>query len=87
MKDNGQQITIRWVCRCGFATFTIYEIAGGQFNLCVGDDLQVIGTYPSPTEAAIALGTRATKSSEWNKLLLDKDVPTKFRDWESEERE
>ena len=54
--------------------------------MCVGDNLQVIGMYKTPEEAVIALSNKAT-DQEWNKFLLDKDVPTKFRNWETEEDE
>lgn len=57
-----------------------------EFYLCVGDNLQVIGMYKTPEEAVIALSNKAT-DQEWNKFLLDKDVPTKFRNWETEEDE
>jgi len=81
MTNNPQ----RWFCNYGYAKFTIFDAKGGNFNLCVGDNLQVIGTYKTPEEAVIALSKKATDNEAWNKFLLDKEVPTKFRDWETEE--
>lgn len=75
----------RWVSDCGYAIFTIIDTKDGNYNLCVGDSNQVIGTYKSPEEAVVALSKRNTQSVEWNNYLAGKDVPAKFRDWEAEE--
>jgi len=80
MRDKSQK-PIRWICKCDYATLTIFEAEGGKFNLCVGDNKEVIGTYSSPEEAVIALAAKSTQNEEWNRFFGDKDVPKKFRDW------
>ncbi|WP_136513996.1 hypothetical protein [Geomonas edaphica] len=70
----------RWVYRGQRYIFT----GGKQYNLSIGSNGQVIGTYSSPTEAAEALATRSTENARWNETLQDEDVPKKIRDWEPE---